>query len=200
MALTWMTETMIRVNLSLFESLFLLGLLAYTFGQFLIFVFFNDIDALHAQAPIDFAHWFMLIGVLLLVPQSSHFPNSRLHFVGVPLLLAGIGLLIGMCVLDFVFWSIDFPEQKSEIAAHLRNTPAIWLPFMDLSGKIFNLGLIICVFSYFKYSKTGPGIVAVGTLIIYSGGGWLNVVGYLVLSAGFALSFYAFSRERLEQA
>ncbi len=184
-----MMEKMKKVELSLFESLFLLGLLAYTSGQFLIFVYFNDIDALHAQEPVDFAHWFMLTGVLLLIPQANRFPKSKIHFVGGPLLISGIGLTIGMCVLDFVFWSIDSAEQKREIAAHLINTPSIWLPFMSFSGQIFNLGLVICAFSYYRFSKISPLIVTAGALTIYAGGGWLNVVGYVVLTAGFMVSF-----------
>ncbi|MFT7166518.1 MAG: hypothetical protein ACI9BG_001221, partial [Parasphingorhabdus sp.] len=35
-----------KINLKLFEWYFLLGLSLYTVGQFLIFIFFNDIDAL----------------------------------------------------------------------------------------------------------------------------------------------------------
>ena len=68
----------------------------------MIFVFFNDLDALYAQKPID-----------------------------------------------FIFCSIESPELKSEIAVHL-----------------------------------------IGTFIVYAGGGWLNVVGYLVLTAGFSYCFY----------
>lgn len=128
------------INLEPPELIFLLGLLVYTAGQFLIFVFFNDIDALHAQEPIDFAHWSMLIGVLLLIPQTANFPKTRLNLIGMPILILGIGLIIGMCVIDFVFWSIESPEQKREIASQLGNTPSIWVPFMILSGKLFNLG------------------------------------------------------------
>jgi peptidoglycan/LPS O-acetylase OafA/YrhL len=179
-----------KFDLKVYEYCFLIGLLAYTAGQFLIFVFFNDIDALHAQEPIDFAHWSMLIGVLLLLPQATNFPKFNLNLVGTPLLILGIGLTVGMCVLDFVFWSIKSPELKGELAFHLIGSPAIWGPFMILSGKIFNLGLLISSFSYFNISKTGPLLVLLGTFIIYAGGGWLNVLGYLVLTAGFSLCFY----------
>ena len=95
------------MNLDRYELGFLMGLAAYTLGQFLIFVVINDLDDLHAQEPIDFAHWLMLLGVLCLVPQTSRFPKFRLNVLGVPFLIVGIGLIIGMCVLDFVFWAID---------------------------------------------------------------------------------------------
>lgn len=172
------------------EISFLIGLLAYTAGQFLIFVFFNDLEALHAQSPIDFAHWSMLIGVLLLVTQATHFPRSGWSLIGSPITILGIGLTVGMCVLDFVFWSIESPEQKRELAAHLIDTPVIWVPFMTLSGKIFNLGLLIASFSYYRVTTAGPLLVLTGAVIIHVGGGWLNVLGYIVLTAGFAVCFH----------
>jgi len=180
-----------RAHMGLPEFWFLSGLLIYTVGQFLIFVFYNDIDALHSQEPYDFAHWCMLLGVLCLIPQIGSFPESRLGLAGTPLLILGIGLIVGMCVIDFVFWSIDSPEFKSEVASHLIGTPAIWVPFMTASGKIFNLGLLISSFRYLRRSKAGSSVVLVGTLIIYMGGGWLNVLGYIVLTAGFYLNFHA---------
>ena len=179
-----------KINLKLFEWYFLLGLSLYTVGQFLIFIFFNDIDALHSQEPIDFAHWFMLIGALLLIPQIGNFPKTKLNLIGTPVLVIGIGLIIGMCVLDFIFWSIKSPEFKSEVATHLTNTPAIWKPFMTFNGWLFNLGLLISSFSYFKNSSAGTILVLTGTLIIYTGGGWFNVLGYTILTVGFYMNFY----------
>lgn len=165
-------------------------MLVYTIGQFLVFIFFNDIDALHAQEPIDFAHWCMLIGVTFLMPQIGHFPKTKLNFVGTPFLIFGIGLIIGMCVIDFVFWSIKLPELKSEVATHLINTPAIWVPFMKVSGIIFNLGLLFSSFCYYNFSKTGSLVVLLGTLIIWIGSGWVNIPGYVLLTLGFFINFY----------
>ena len=179
-----------KINLKLFEWYFLLGLSLYTVGQFLIFIFFNDIDALHSQEPIDFAHWFILVGALLLIPQIGNFPKTKLNLIGTPVLVIGIGLIIGMCVLDFIFWSIKSPEFKSEVATHLINTPAIWKPFMNFNGWLFNLGLLISSFSYFKNSSAGTILVLTGTLIIYSGSGWFNVLGYVILTVGFYINFY----------
>lgn len=172
-----------------YEISFLLGLGFYTVGQFLIFVWFDDIDALHAQEPIDFAHWSMLIGVLMLTPLTGKLPKSALNIVGVPLLILGVGLIIGMCVLDFVFWSINQAEFKRKVADHLINTTELWWPFMTISGKIFNLGLLILSFSYYTFSKAGPLTVLVGTVVIYIGFGWVNVVGYSIVIAGFGMIF-----------
>jgi len=185
-----------KIYLKLYEWYFLLGLFLYTVGQFLIFIFFNDIDALHSQEPIDFAHWFLLIGVLLLIPQIGNFPRTKINLIGTPILVLGVGLMIGMCVLDFVFWSIKSPEFKSEVATHLINTPAIWEPFMYFNGWLFNVGLLISSFSYYKISRAGILVVILGTLITWMGSGWFNVLGYLVLTVGFYINFY---RQSLSQ-
>ena len=105
------------------EILFLLGLLTYTVGQYLIFIYFNDLEKLHNQEPIDFSHWLMIIGVLLLIPQIGNFPKSRWNYISFPSLIFGIGLIIGMCVIDFVFWSLKDPVLKSQVTKHLINTP-----------------------------------------------------------------------------
>jgi len=177
-----------KINLKLYEWYFLLGLFLYTVGQFLIFIFFNA-GEWRNQEPIDFAHWFLLIGVLLLIPQIGNFPKSKLNLVGTPILVIGIGLMIGMCVLDFVFWSIKSPEFSSEVATHLINTPAIWTPFMGIGGKVFNFGLLISSFNYFKQSKLGVILVLIGTLVVYLPWGWDNVVGYLLITVGFYINF-----------
>ena len=171
------------------EILFLLGLLTSTVGQYLIFIYFNDLEKLHNQEPIDFSHWLMIIGVLLLIPQIGNFPKSKFKFIGSPSLICGIGLIIGMCVIDFVFWSLKDPELKSQVTKHLINTPEIWTPFMSVSGKIFNLGLLISSLNYFKKSSLGVLFVFVGTLIVYLPWGWDNVLGYLLITVGFYINF-----------
>ena len=178
-----------KMYLKLNEFYFLLGLVLYTVGQFLIFIFYNDIEALHSQEPIDFAHWFMLIGVLLLIPQIGNFPKSRWNYISSPTLILGIGLIIGMCVLDFVFWSLKEPELKRQVSEHLINTPEIWKPFMKFNGLLFNLGLLTSSFCYYQNSKTGTLLVLIGTLAIYIGGGWINVLGYILLTIGFYINF-----------
>jgi hypothetical protein len=178
-----------KMYLKLNEFYFLLGLVLYTVGQFLIFIFYNDIEALHSQEPIDFAHWFMLIGVLLLIPQIGNFPKSKWNYISSPTLILGIGLIIGMCVLDFVFWSLKEPELKRQVTEHLINTPEIWKPFMKFNGLLFNLGLLTSSFCYYQNSKTGTLLVLIGTLAIYIGGGWINVLGYILLTIGFYINF-----------
>lgn len=39
--------------------------------------------------PIDFAHWSLLVGIVLLIPQTMHFPNRIFSYIGIPLVLIG---------------------------------------------------------------------------------------------------------------
>ena len=172
------------------EWCFIAGLLFYTVGQFLIFVVYNDLEVLHAQEPIDFAHWGMLIGVLLLLPHISNTPKNVLSLLGAPVLILGIGLIIGMCVDDFVFWSIDDAQLKRQVADILINTPSIWVPFMTVNGSVFNVGLLLLSAGYLSRSRLGVAVIFISTLIVYMGGGWLNVLGYSILTGGFFISFY----------
>jgi len=103
-------------------------------------MYFNNIEKLHNQEPIDFSHWFMIIGVLFLIPQIGNFSKSKFNYISSPSLILGIGLIIGMCVLDFVFWSLKDPEFKSQVAKYLIKTTEIWTPFVKISGKIFTFG------------------------------------------------------------
>ena len=66
---------------------------------------------------------------------------------------------------------------------------AIWDPFMNFNGWFFNLGLLTSSFSYFKNSKIGTLLVLIGTLVIIIGGGWINVIGYTLLTIGFYINF-----------
>ena len=151
----------------------------------------------------------MLIGVLLLIPQIGNFPKSRWNYISSPTLILGIGLIIGMCVLDFVFWSIKSPEFSSEVATHLINTPSIWKPFMNTHGGIFMLlfslqyfllclGLFISSFSYLKNSSAGTILVLIGTLVMFISGS-INGLGYAILTVGFYINFYRQPSSQNEQ-
>ena len=131
----------------------------------------------------------MIIGVLFLIPQIGSFPENKLNYISFPSLIFGIGLIIGMCVLDFVFWSLKDPDFKSQVAKHLINTTEIWTPFMKISGKIFTFGLLTSSFNYFKKSKLRLLLVTLGVLVVYLPWGWDNIPGYLLMTVRFYFNF-----------
>ena len=52
---------------------FLVGLFFLLVGQILLA---KGNDFIYNQEPIDFAHWFLLVGVTLLIPQTVSFPKK----------------------------------------------------------------------------------------------------------------------------
>jgi hypothetical protein len=145
---------------------FIIGLVFFLIGQIILS---KGNDFVYAQEPIDFAHWFLLIGVVLLIPQVVSFPKSIFSLIGIPLTLIGITCIIGMCVLDFIWWSFPNDEMRNEFTNHISQIPSIWKTFMIIgpSSKIFNLGLLILSLNYFKNNKVEILIILIANLILW---------------------------------
>ncbi|WP_417489315.1 hypothetical protein [Maricaulis sp.] len=167
--------------------LFIAGLVIYTAGQVLLNL---GQDFVAAQSPVDFAHWLLLTGALFLIPFVARLPWRNLHLITIPLMLVGIASVVGMCVLDFIFWSLPDGEFERQVAGHLIATPAIWQPFMAIGPNyIFGAGLMLPCLSYWNRSRTGVVLVVAGTAIIALLFHWFNVVGYTALTLGYVLCF-----------
>lgn len=172
------------------RNLFLIGLVFFLIGQIILA---QGNEYVYSQKPIDFAHWFLLIGAVLLIPQVVTFPKSLLSNIGIPLSLIGIVCIIGMCILDFIWWSFPDEEARIEFTNHISNIPAIWKPFISIgpSSKIFNIGLFILCLNYINKAKIGVIIVLVGTLVL------LHMIplpfrlvcGYTLTLIGFSIIF-----------
>ncbi|MBU3012698.1 hypothetical protein KO506_14890 [Polaribacter vadi] len=145
---------------------FLIGLIFFLIGQIILS---KGNDYVYAQEPIDFAHWFLLIGVVLLIPQVVSFPKKIFSLFGIPLTLIGIVCIIGMCVLDFIWWSFPNNEMRNAFTKHISQVPSIWKTFMTIgpSSKIFNLGLLILSLNYLKKEKIGIVFILVANLILW---------------------------------
>lgn len=167
--------------------LFVIGLALYTLGQVAI----NAFGAMtKEEIPIDVIHWLMLIGVLMLIPFAARMPRRGLALVASPLLILGVACVIGMCVLDFVFWSLPDDEFRGELARRLMDTPMLWKPFIDWgSDDFFNLGLVLPTFLFLRVSRLGAALVVAGTLSIVIGTSWFNVAGYVLITLGYFLNF-----------
>ncbi len=173
-----------------YKILFLAGLLFFLIGQILL-AFGNDF--VYSLRPIDFAHWSLFLGALLMIPQIVSFPKSIFSAIGIPLALVGAACIFGMCVLDFIWWS--YPDEETRIAftSHLSKVDAIWKPFISIgpSSKIFNVGLAILSFNNFDRSKLGVALVVIATLVL------LHIIpvpfrlvsGYFLTLMGFGLIF-----------
>jgi hypothetical protein len=169
------------------KNIFIAGLILLTISRLLMNQGFHF---LQAQQPVDFAHWFMLIGVLLLIPASRVFPKSRFNTVATPMIIAGIAAHIGMCAIDFIFWSFgDNYQGRDELLSHLINTPVIWLPFMVIGPSLLYIGLGTQAMYFFK-SRPLSAILAIGGSMLIGLGqfmfqnGIIIISGYILFSIG----------------
>ena len=149
-----------------YKIFFIIGLIFLLTGQLLLA---QGNDFVYSQKPIDFAHWFLLIGVVCLIPQVVSFPKKVYSIIGIPLTLIGIVCMIGMCVLDFIWWSFPKEEMRIEFTNHISQVPSIWKTFIAIgpSSKVFNLGLLILSLNYLNKEKIGIGILLIATLILW---------------------------------
>lgn len=174
-----------------YKILFVIGLLFEVIAQILLS---KGNDFVYAQKPIDFAHWFLLIGVVLMIPQIISFPKKIFSFIGKPLALIGAVCIIGMCVLDFIWWSYPTQEMRTEFANHISQFPSIWKVFLTVgpSSYFINLGFFILALNYFKQHKIGVLLVLLATIIILFARfiPFRLIYGYLISAIGFALIFY----------
>jgi len=173
-----------------YKILFLVGLTFFLIGQFILA---KGNDFVYGQEPIDFGHWFLLIGVTLLIPQTVVFPKNFFSFIGIPLTLIGIVCIIGMCVLDFIWWSFPNDEMRTEFTNHISQVPSIWKPFITIgpSSKIFNLGLLFLSLNYIKNGKLGVILILIANLILWHiiPLPYRLVFGYAITLVGFSIIF-----------
>jgi hypothetical protein len=172
----------------IYRILFLIGIAFEILGQVLLA---QGNDFVYSLRPIDFAHWSLLLGVVFLIPQVVSFPKKILSYLGAPIAIIGIVSIIGMCVLDFVWWSQPNQEVRNEFAGHLSEFPSIWKPFITVGPGFLNLGLFLLSLNYLKQHKLGVLIVFIATLIIYVIPiPFKLVVGYSLTLIGFGILFF----------
>ena len=173
-----------------YRILFIIGLIFFLVGQIILA---KGNDFVYSQKPIDFAHWFLLIGVVFLIPQVVSFPKRIFSYIGIPLTLIGIVCIIGMCVLDFIWWSFPSEDMRNEFTNHISQIPSIWKPFITIgpSSKVFNLGLLILSLNYFDKGKVGIIILLIANLILWHiiPLPFRLVFGYLLTLISFSIIF-----------
>lgn len=182
------------------KILFTIGICSILTGQIILS---KGNDFVYSQEPIDFAHWFLLLGVVLMIPQVLSFPKKIFSYVGIPLTLIGIICTIGMCVLDFIFWSFPNDQMRGEFANHIMQVPSIWKTFMTIgpSSKVFNLGLLFLSLNYFQKEKIGVGILLIATLILWHiiPVPFRLIFGYSLTLIGFTIIFFRRDTKKLLQ-
>lgn len=169
-----------------------IGLLFLLIGRFLL----ASLDNLNAQQPIDFAHWFLLLGALFLLPFPRLVPKSPFNTIGSLLSVIGIAAHVGMSSIDFVLWSYgnDF-EGRNELIGQLINTPVIWLPFMVIGPALLYIGLGVQTYPFIRkkflaFLLTNLGGVAVGLGQMIWNDQWVVLLGYVLFTSGLSLLLF----------
>ena len=149
-----------------YRILFIIGISFLLIGQIILS---KGNEFVYSLEPIDFAHWSLLVGVVLLIPQVISFPKKPFSYIGIPLTIIGITCMIGMCVIDFIFWSFTNDQLRDDFTNHITQVPSIWKTFITIgpSSKVFNLGLFILSLNYWKTEKLGVGILFLASLILW---------------------------------
>lgn len=170
-----------------YKICFIIGLILLLTGQLFLA---QGNDFVYSQKPIDFAHWFLLVGVVCMIPQVVSFPKTKFSIIGIPLTLIGITCMIGMCVLDFIFWSFPNDEMRNDFTSHITQVPSIWKTFITIgpSSKVFNLGLLILSLNYLSTKKIAISILLIACLIL-----WHAIPVPFRLVFGYSLTLVSFT-------
>jgi len=174
------------------EFLLIAGLFIFAIGQFLIYQFGSTNKGV---SSFDASHWLMLTGAVLYLPFSLSLPRRGVSLVASVLLTIGTICVIGMCVIDLVFWGLADDALRSAVAGELENTPSIWQPFMLWGNEeVLMTGFMLASFLHVKESRIGPLLVVVGSVLAIAGASWFNFLAYIFLIIGFAICFGLFRR------
>ena len=83
------------------KGLTIIGLILIIISQLLMAFGYQF---LMAQRPIDYAHWTLLLGAVLLFSMWFSLPENSTKNIGLAIMTLGIGGVVGMCTLDFILW------------------------------------------------------------------------------------------------
>jgi hypothetical protein len=150
----------------------------------------------YLQKPIDFAHWFNLIGAILLISFNKVFPKNNLNTFASFLTTLGVVAHIGLCTIDFIMWSFGNDEiAKTELSNHISNTPSILYPFVIIGPSFLFIGLAAHALNFIKTHTISSIMVIIGapsvgfSFFILKDGVYM-VLSCLIFALGLALLLY----------
>jgi hypothetical protein len=119
------------------------------------------------KEPIDFAHWFNLIGATLLISFNKVFPKNNLNSIASFLTTLGVIAHIGLCTIDFIMWSFGNDElAKMELSKHISNVPSILYPFVIIGPSLLFVGLAIHALNFIKTNTINSLMVIIGAPLV----------------------------------
>ena len=130
-------------------------------------MFSNSTAFEYFKKPIDFAHWFNLIGACLLLSFNTVFPKNKLNTVASVITAIGVVAHIGLCTIDFIMWSYGNNEvAKEALSEHISNTPAILFPFVVVGPSFLFIGLAGHALNFIKTHTASALMVIIGAPMV----------------------------------
>lgn len=175
------------------KNICLIGLFLFVLSYIM---FVQGAKLSYFQEPIDFAHWFNLIGAVLLFSFNNVFPKNNLNSVASVVTTLGIIAHIGLCTIDFIMWSFGNDEiAKAQLSEHISNTPSILYPFIIAGPSLLFIGLALHASNFIRTNTLSSlmvilGAPAVGFSFFILKNGPLMVLSCLMFSLGLALLLY----------
>lgn len=181
------------------KALFTTGLILQIIGQI---SFSLHPEIINLMEPLDFIHWSILIGIVLITPYTLNFSQGIYYKIGAIISLMGITCFIGMCGVDFVLWAFkDDVTTRNLIIEKLIKEPSIWSPFMTVGPALLFIGLSIQSLYYLRDNQwsvilviIGASMAGIGELILTE----YRIVflfGYSVFAIGLLLIAYGKKKE-----
>lgn len=162
----------------------------------LVFLVLNQIlllqgnEFIQTQNPIDYAHWLLLIGVVLTLSLNYIFSDNIFSNTATILTSLGVIALVGQATIDFLWWSYgtDY-EGMNALTNQIMNRPSIRIPFMIIGPALFYLGLAIHAGKFIKKHALWSLIAILGVVITGLGSFAFDsrniiVLGHFVLTLG----------------
>lgn len=173
------------------KTLCLIGLIFFATS----YVFFSQVS-LNAQKHIDLAHWFNLIGAVLLFSFNFVFPKNRLNSVASVVTTIGVIAHVGLCTIDFIMWSYGNNDiGRNELREQISNTPLILYPFVIVGPSLLFVGLVIHALNFIKTNPISSLMVIIGgpfvglSYFIWNNG-VLMLISCVVFASGLTLLLY----------
>jgi hypothetical protein len=167
------------------------------------YVFFSLIS-LNTQKHIDLAHWFNLIGAVLLFSFNNVFPKNKINTVASVITTLGIIAHIGLCTIDFIMWSFGNDAIGSEkLREQISNTPLILYPFIIVGPSLLFIGLATHALNFIKTNPISTLMVVIGgpfvglSYFIWNNG-FLMLISCMVFASGLALLLFREEVKKLQ--
>ncbi len=145
---------------------------------------------IQTQEPIDYAHWLLFLGVLLMLAMNVVFTGNT--FTGMASILTSLGViaLIGQATIDFLWWSYgaDY-EGMNQLVHQIMEQPSIRIPFITIGPALFYLGIALHAGKFIKKHPIWSVIAIIGVISIGVGSFVYDnrtviFLGHIVLAVG----------------